>query len=75
MQSRACSVSLSSQHRSAGNQAKLPDRFQLGVEVPLQFKAFEALCILVERAGLLIKDDLLCQLWPGTIVKARNKEH
>jgi adenylate cyclase len=44
-----------------------------GVEVPLQLKAFETLCILVERAGrLLTKDDLLRQLWPGTIVEENN---
>src|SRR3954462_3493183 len=44
-----------------------------GVEVPLQLKAFETLCILVEHAGrLLTKDDLLRQLWPGTIVEENN---
>ena len=44
-----------------------------GVEVPLQLKAFETLCILVERAGrLLTKDDLLRQLWPGTVVEENN---
>jgi adenylate cyclase len=44
-----------------------------GVEVPLQLKAFETLCILVERAGrLLTKDELLRQLWPGTIVEENN---
>lgn len=44
-----------------------------GFEVPLQLKAFETLCILVERAGrLLTKDDLLRQLWPGTIVEENN---
>jgi adenylate cyclase len=44
-----------------------------GVEIPLQLKAFETLCILVERAGhLLTKDDLLRQLWPGTIVEENN---
>ncbi|MGZ4897882.1 MAG: TPR end-of-group domain-containing protein, partial [Candidatus Angelobacter sp.] len=33
----------------------------------------ETLCILVERAGrLLTKDDLLRQLWPGTIVEENN---
>ncbi len=44
-----------------------------GVEVPLQLKAFETLCILVERAGrLLTKEDLLSQVWPGTIVEENN---
>jgi len=44
-----------------------------GVEVQLQLKAFETLCILVEHAGrLLTKDDLLRQLWPGTIVEENN---
>lgn len=44
-----------------------------GIEVPLQLKAFETLCILVERAGrLLTKDELLRQLWPGTIVEENN---
>ena len=44
-----------------------------GVEVPLQLKAFETLCILVERAGrLLTKDELVRQLWPGTIVEENN---
>jgi adenylate cyclase len=44
-----------------------------GVEIPLQLKAFETLCILVERAGrLLTKNDLLRQLWPGTIVEENN---
>lgn len=44
-----------------------------GVEVPLQFKAFETLCILVERAGrLLTKEDLLRQVWPDTMVEENN---
>src|SRR6478609_2061573 len=44
-----------------------------GVDVPLQLKAFETLCILVERAGrLLTKEDLLSQLWPGTMVEENN---
>lgn len=44
-----------------------------GVEVPLQLKAFETLCRLVERAGcLLTKEDLLSQVWPGTIVEENN---
>lgn len=44
-----------------------------GVDVPLQLKAFETLCILVERAGrLLTKDDLLRQVWPDTMVEENN---
>lgn len=44
-----------------------------GVEVPLQFKTFEMLCALVERAGrLLTKEDLLCHVWPGTMVEENN---
>jgi adenylate cyclase len=44
-----------------------------GIEVPLQLKAFETLCILVERAGrLLLKEDLLRQLWPDAIVEENN---
>src|SRR5215831_10820949 len=44
-----------------------------GVEVPLQLKAFETLCILVENAGrLLKKEDLLQQLWPATVVEENN---
>jgi TolB-like protein/Flp pilus assembly protein TadD len=44
-----------------------------GVEVPLQLKAFETLCILVESAGrLLTKEDLLSHVWPGIIVEENN---
>jgi adenylate cyclase len=44
-----------------------------GVEVPLQLKAFETLCILVERAGrLLTKEDLLRQVWPDAMVEENN---
>src|SRR5579864_8238591 len=44
-----------------------------GIEVPLQLKAFETLCILVERAGrLLVKEDLLRQLWPDSTVEENN---
>src|SRR5215831_9762437 len=44
-----------------------------GNEVPLQLKAFETLCLLVESAGRLIsKEDLLSQIWPGTIVEENN---
>ncbi len=44
-----------------------------GAEVPLQLKAFETLCILVERAGrLLTKDDLLRQVWPDATVEENN---
>lgn len=44
-----------------------------GVEVPLQFKAFETLCLLVENAGrLLKKEELLLHLWPNTSVEENN---
>src|SRR5262245_22722281 len=44
-----------------------------GEEVSLQLKAFETLCILVECAGRLItKEELLSQIWPGTIVEENN---
>ena len=44
-----------------------------GAEVPLQLKAFETLCILVERAGrLLTKEDLLSLVWPDTLVEENN---
>jgi len=44
-----------------------------GVEVPLQLKAFETLCLLVENAGrLLKKEDLLSQVWPDTAVEENN---
>ena len=40
-----------------------------GVEVGLQLKAFEILCLLVENAGRLIKkEDLLARIWPDTVV-------
>jgi len=44
-----------------------------GVEVPLQLKVFETLCLLVENAGRLIKkEDLLSQVWPDTAVEENN---
>src|SRR5215831_20901697 len=44
-----------------------------GLEVPLQLKAFETLCVLVENAGrLLRKEDLLRQVWPNTAVEENN---
>jgi pimeloyl-ACP methyl ester carboxylesterase/DNA-binding winged helix-turn-helix (wHTH) protein len=44
-----------------------------GVEVPLQLKAFETLCLLVENAGhLLKKEELLRQVWPDTAVEENN---
>jgi len=44
-----------------------------GVEVPLQLKAFETLCVLVENAGrLLKKEELLRQVWPNTAVEENN---
>lgn len=44
-----------------------------GIDVPLQPKAFEILCILVERAGrLLTKDELLRLVWPDSTVEENN---
>src|SRR6476660_2387323 len=44
-----------------------------GVEIPLQLKAFETLCMLVENQGrLLKKEDLLRQVWPDTVVEENN---
>lgn len=44
-----------------------------GVEVGLQLKAFEILCLLVENAGRLIKkEDLLARIWPDTVVEENN---
>ena len=44
-----------------------------GVEVSLQLKAFEILCVFVENAGrLLKKDDLLQQVWPDAVVDENN---
>jgi adenylate cyclase len=44
-----------------------------GVEVPLQLKAFETLCILVIQAGRLVtKEHLLCRVWPDTLVEENN---
>ncbi len=44
-----------------------------GVDVPLQLKAFEILCIFVECAGsLLQKDELLRQVWPDSVVEENN---
>jgi len=44
-----------------------------GVEVPLQLKAFEILCLLVENAGRLIKkEDLLARIWPDAMVEENN---
>lgn len=44
-----------------------------GVEVSLQLKVFETLCVLVENAGrLLKKEDLLLQVWPDTMVEENN---
>jgi TolB-like protein/tetratricopeptide (TPR) repeat protein len=44
-----------------------------GVEVSLQLKAFETLCLLVENAGRLIKkEELLRQVWPDTLVEENN---
>lgn len=44
-----------------------------GEEVPLQLKAFETLCTLVENAGRLMKkEDLLRKVWPDTVVEENN---
>jgi DNA-binding winged helix-turn-helix (wHTH) protein len=44
-----------------------------GGEVPLQLKAFETLCALVENAGsVLRKEELLQQVWPDTVVEENN---
>jgi pimeloyl-ACP methyl ester carboxylesterase/DNA-binding winged helix-turn-helix (wHTH) protein len=44
-----------------------------GVEVQLQLKVFETLCMLVENAGrLLKKEDLLRKVWPDTVVEENN---
>jgi pimeloyl-ACP methyl ester carboxylesterase/DNA-binding winged helix-turn-helix (wHTH) protein len=44
-----------------------------GVEVSLQLKAFEILCLLVENAGRLIKkEDLLERIWPDSVVEENN---
>lgn len=44
-----------------------------GVEVGLQLKAFEILCLLVENAGRLIKkEEILSRVWPDTIVEENN---
>ncbi|HET7871674.1 MAG TPA: alpha/beta fold hydrolase [Terriglobales bacterium] len=44
-----------------------------GVEVALQLKAFEILCLLVENAGRLVKkEELLSRIWPNTIVEENN---
>jgi pimeloyl-ACP methyl ester carboxylesterase/DNA-binding winged helix-turn-helix (wHTH) protein len=44
-----------------------------GVEVSLQLKAFETLCLLVENAGhLLKKEELLRQVWPDTAAEENN---
>jgi pimeloyl-ACP methyl ester carboxylesterase/DNA-binding winged helix-turn-helix (wHTH) protein len=44
-----------------------------GVEVQLQLKVFETLCVLIENAGrLLKKEDLLQEVWPDTVVEENN---
>jgi pimeloyl-ACP methyl ester carboxylesterase/DNA-binding winged helix-turn-helix (wHTH) protein len=44
-----------------------------GVEVCLQLKAFELLCVLVENAGrLLKKDELLARIWSDAVVEENN---
>ena len=44
-----------------------------GRPVPLTPKAFDTLLVLVERHGrLVVKDDLLRLVWPGTFVEENN---
>ena len=44
-----------------------------GVEVQLQLKAFETLCLLVANAGrLLKKEELMRRVWPDTVVEENN---
>jgi predicted ATPase len=44
-----------------------------GVEVPLRPKAFDVLCCLVERRGMLVtKDEILALVWPGVAVGDAN---
>jgi pimeloyl-ACP methyl ester carboxylesterase/DNA-binding winged helix-turn-helix (wHTH) protein len=44
-----------------------------GVEVSLQLKTFEILCLLVENAGRLIKkEELLGRIWPDAVVEENN---
>ncbi len=44
-----------------------------GVDLPLQLKAFELLCVLVRHAGrLLTKEELLRQVWPDSTVEENN---
>lgn len=44
-----------------------------GVEVGLQLKAFEILCVLVENAGRLVKkEELLGRIWPDAVVEENN---
>lgn len=44
-----------------------------GIHVPLQLKAFEILCILVDCAGrLLTKEELLRRVWPEAVVEENN---
>jgi pimeloyl-ACP methyl ester carboxylesterase/DNA-binding winged helix-turn-helix (wHTH) protein len=44
-----------------------------GLPVPLTGKAFDTLCVLVERHGTLVpKGELMNAVWPGTIVEENN---
>lgn len=44
-----------------------------GVEISLQLKAFEFLCLLVENAGRLMKkEELLARIWPDAVVEENN---
>jgi predicted ATPase/DNA-binding winged helix-turn-helix (wHTH) protein len=44
-----------------------------GIPVPLGSRAFEVLALLVEARGELVtKDEILCQVWPGSVVEENN---
>src|SRR5262249_3605349 len=44
-----------------------------GVDIPLQLKPFDILCLLGENAGRLIKkEELLARIWPDAIVEENN---
>src|SRR6266702_3151635 len=47
-----------------------------GEVIPLRSKIFDALCILVENQGrLLRKDELMQRLWPNSTVEENNLDH
>ena len=46
---------------------------QSGRHVVLRAKAFDTLCVLVERAGRLVsKEELMDRVWPGEMVEENN---